>query len=744
MRRATPRRRSQGWSDRPKGRFGCTSCADGAGSESSWGMTMPDLDDRFRSLSRTGSPDLWSDIETREPRSETPPTPAWRRAVVAAVALVIAVAGIGLAALTFGGSERAPATGASGALVGSKANGEIWFRVGGGDGGSRIESVAADGARRRVVFEGEPTRVAQVAWSPDGTKIAYQDPIVDERGIFVANADGTDPVRLTRGVNDAWPSWSPDGTRIVFSSTRYDAEIGACTPGDDAHCPTDLFIVNVDGSTLRRLTVGPSNAYQAAWSPTGDEIAFTKSAGYTDAAPSVIAVTSVDGSDGRDVSTGDGGSDFAPTWSPDGSRVAFAAIRNEDWGIWAVEADGSGEHRILGGEGMGYVDDPVWSPDGSLIAFVGNPTVDDYSPEDALYVMNADGTSVTPIADAPGTGVAGDIAWQPIPAPDEPSPVTDARVVNTFLVGEDVRSVVYGDGSVWVAMSNGDGGFGGRIVRIDPETDEVQAEIPVDTIPTWEVGGGAMIDEDGSLWVTGGLDASGAGGPSDAGLVRIDTSTNEAVSEFDLGGEIGADLAFLDDDLWVLLFGDRSRMEIVRVDPATGDITARVSLDQGWAHTLVAADHRLVVLESGNGGANVAGSALAIDPATDDVTRADIPSETFVPMPVVSGSQVWIGLEPGFARFDPVAGAFPGAPTSLGPSDVSCCGFLEADDRGIWFLSPDPRGGSVRRLMLFDQEAGEATKLVDVAEGEPVAMAVAPNAVWILNYEGTLTRVELH
>ena len=56
----------------------------------------------------------------------------------------------------------------------------------------------------------------------------------------------------------------------------------------------------------------------------------------------------------------------------------------------------------------------MWSPDGNLIAFVGNLTVDDYSPEDALYVMRPDGTGVTPIADAPGIGVAGDIAWQPM------------------------------------------------------------------------------------------------------------------------------------------------------------------------------------------------------------------------------------------------------------------------------------------------------------------------------------------
>jgi TolB protein len=714
-------------------------------------MTMADLDERFRSFSRTRTPDLWRDIEHREP-GPSPAPPARRRLLAIAVAFTVAAVGIGAAAITFGGSERQTATGTSGALVGPKSNGEIWFRVGGGDGGSRIESVAADGSGRRVVFEGEPTRVAQVAWSPDGTRIAYQNPIVDERGIFVANADGTDPVRLTRGVNDAWPSWSPEGTRIVFSSTRYDPSIGPCTPGDDAHCPTDLYIVNADGSNLGRLTVGPSNAYQAAWSPTGDEIASTQSTGHIAAAPTWVAVMNVGGSDARIVSTGDGGSDFRPSWSPDGSRIVFAAIRKDDWGIWTVRTDGSGEHRILGGEGMGYVDDPVWSPDGSLIAFVGNRTVDDYSPDDALYVMRPDGTDVTKLADAPGVGVAGDIAWQPVPADNDLTPSPDAlvpsraEVVETFDVGQDARSVAFGDGSVWVAASNNDGTFGGRIIRIDPETHDVQAEIPVDAIPTWEVGGGAMVVEDGSLWVTGGIEASGSAGAADAAVVRIDTSTNEFAETFELGGEMGADLTFLDGDLWVLVFGDETvdhRMEVVRVDPETGDVTTRIPLETRWAHTIAAVDGRLVVLEAGKGGTNVDGSALAIDPATGSIEGATIPSETFVPMPVLWRGQVWIGLDPGFVRFDPLDAGFPDPLVTLDPADAGCCGFLEADDRGIWFLSPDPSGGSGRRLLVFDPSTGEVHDLVTLDEGDPVAMALAPNAVWILNYEGTLTHIEL-
>ncbi len=80
---------------------------------------------------------------------------------------------------------------------------------------------------------------------------------------------------------------------------------------------------------------------------------------------------------------------------------------------------------------------------------------------------------------------------------------------------------------------------------------------------------------------------------------------------------------------------------------------------------------------------------------------------------------------------------------TLAPRFVECCGFVEADDRGIWFLSPDPVDDTRRLLNVFDPATGEATALVALDDGTPVAMAVAPDAVWILNYEGTLTHVGL-
>jgi hypothetical protein len=338
--------------------------------------------------------------------------------------------------------------------------------------------------------------------------------------------------------------------------------------------------------------------------------------------------------------------------------------------------------------------------------------------------------------------------------PPSGSPVNALRgeIAATFAVGEDPRSVVYGAGSVWVAVSNNDGTFGGRILRIDPGTNETIAEIPVETIPTWEVGGGAMVVEGDNLWITGGVEASGGfespGGGSDAAVTRIDVATNEVVDLYTLGGTVGADLAFLDGDLWALVFGDESvdnSMEVVRVDAETGAVLTRIPLSSGWAHTLVAADDRLVVYDGGDRAVNVDGHITSIDPESGAAALAEAPAKYFEGGPVLLRNEVWIASDRGFARVDPVTGTVIRVGQDLDPSRFAlCCGFVEADDRAIWFLGHNGlEGEGPVRLTAFDPATDGVTELATLAEGNPVAMAVALDSVWILNYEGTLTKVDL-
>ena len=105
------------------------------------------------------------------------------------------------------------------------------------------------------------------AWSPDGRRIAF----VERRGsagtLYTMNADGSAARRVISSEFDAgWPSWSPDGRRIVFDHS-------AATATDNTL--SDLYVVNVDGSGLRKLLSGGS---QPSWGPGGKRIAFARPA----------------------------------------------------------------------------------------------------------------------------------------------------------------------------------------------------------------------------------------------------------------------------------------------------------------------------------------------------------------------------------------------------------------------------------------------------------------------------------
>lgn len=111
-------------------------------------------------------------------------------------------------------------------------------------------------------------------WSPDGGKIAYRK-VTQEPGlrwdltvaprnseVFVSNVDGSDEINVSQSAAyDGWPMWSPDGNAILFSSNRSGpANIG------------QLYVVNPDGTNLRRLTDGPGSFVQASWSRDGKHI----------------------------------------------------------------------------------------------------------------------------------------------------------------------------------------------------------------------------------------------------------------------------------------------------------------------------------------------------------------------------------------------------------------------------------------------------------------------------------------
>ena len=108
-----------------------------------------------------------------------------------------------------------------------------------------------------------PLDVQTPAWSPDGRKLAFVSRRDGNSEIYVINADGSGQENLTQHpARDSHPSWSRDGRKLAFVSRR------------DGN--SEIYVMNADGSGLRNVTRAPSNDLRPAWSPDGRAIAFVK------------------------------------------------------------------------------------------------------------------------------------------------------------------------------------------------------------------------------------------------------------------------------------------------------------------------------------------------------------------------------------------------------------------------------------------------------------------------------------
>jgi TolB protein len=229
------------------------------------------------------------------------------------------------------------------------------------------------GAGRQILDEPVGGEMAP-AWSPDRTMIAFSmnvtpgedaDTVDTNMEIFVVDADGTDLRRLTHHAGtDSNPSWSPDGTRIAF--TRFPD--GAVRESDSA---VSIWSVTVDGSRLRELTGGPGLVDHPSWSPSGQEIAFHRYVAEDDAYD--IFVMDMDGEDVRRLPHTPAGSNTQPAWSPDGSRIAFVndVDQNRLGGsnLYVADIASTPDVQQVTAD-TGSLHDPAWSPDGSALALI--------------------------------------------------------------------------------------------------------------------------------------------------------------------------------------------------------------------------------------------------------------------------------------------------------------------------------------------------------------------------------------
>ncbi len=200
----------------------------------------------------------------------------------------------------------------------------------------------------------------------------------------------------------------------------------------------DIWLAEPDGSSPRRLTDDPRLERSPVWSPDGTRLAYDRDE--ADGTTSLVIVDP-DGSDPTTIPRRGTGA-FAQEWSPDGTRILFARQVDGREQIIVADTNGSGEAPI--GDTTLRMLDPVYSPDGTSIAFRGT----DQAWPGALYVMDADGTRIRPLAqvDALGRGL------------ELPDWAPDSRSLTTYAMTAANTSyeiwVIPADGSPARAVTN--------------------------------------------------------------------------------------------------------------------------------------------------------------------------------------------------------------------------------------------------------------------------------------------------
>ena len=239
----------------------------------------------------------------------------------------------------------------------------MFYHVDGERGSALLRAASGEGTTLRITrIVDDNARTYHARPSPDGTRIAFDSDRDGERGVYIANADGTTVRRVSGEGFAAVPSWSPDGRTLVFVR----AEPGKANVWN-------LWRLELQSEEMQRLT---SHRYGqmmgASWFPDGRHLAYSHE----------LRLIVLDMHTGRErayPSPRKGKLVRTPAVSPDGRRIIFQVLGD---GAWLLDVDDSSMRKVLADP---TAEEYSWSPDGRRVAYHSRR-----SGEWGVWMMSAD------------------------------------------------------------------------------------------------------------------------------------------------------------------------------------------------------------------------------------------------------------------------------------------------------------------------------------------------------------------